>query len=199
MKSQRTTGAAMVTVMMMMALLALIVSGLMVYVQQQRERSIAAVRSMVRNTCASSGMQFARAYFARNFANWNTFLAAPSTFNPVGSTWNTAPADPTSPTFLTTFKTANPQLFTDLDGDGASDVYIYVRDNADEGLPAAENWARDNDQNVIVGAICISKTMVPRKGSGPDSDLIVVEGLLSYNLPTNGYGSQANASGGNLN
>ena len=196
----------MITVMVLMSALAIIVAGLMTYVFQQRERSIASARSMTRNNCAGSGMQFARAYFARNFPSWNTYLAAPSTYNPVPSTWNAAPSDPTSPTFLTTFQNldaAHQALFTDLDGDGVADVYIYIRDNADEGLPAAENWARDNDQMVIVGAVCVSKTMVPRQSGGAlDPNLIVVEGLLSYNLPNNGYGAQSGggtAGTGNLN
>ena len=145
-------------------------------------------------------MQFARAYFARNFASWNTFLAQPTVYNPVRLTWNAASyVDTTLPSFLGTFRTTNPQLFTDLDGDGKDDVFIYIRDNADEGLPAAENWTRDNDQNVIVGAICISSTMVPT-GPRANTDQIVVEGILSYNLPDTTYGSQATGTAaGNLN
>ncbi|MDP1825943.1 MAG: hypothetical protein Q8L48_21950 [Archangium sp.] len=185
----------MITVLLMMGLLAAIVSGLMLYVHQERERTIASTRSMARNTCAASGLQFARAYFARNFANWNTYLSTPAVYNPVESAWNTGFVDTTATTFWTTFHPAHPELFTDLDGDGRDDVFIYIRDNADEGLPAAEDWGRDNDQNVIVGAVCVSDTMVPRTGN----DIVVVEGILSYNLPDNGYGSQANPSGGNLN
>jgi hypothetical protein len=195
----------MITVMVLMSVLAAIIAGLMMYVFQQKERSIASARSMVRNNCASSGMQFARAYFARNFSSWNTYLAAPSIYNPVPSTWNTAPSNPSSPTFLTTFRTtdaAHLALFTDLDGDGLADVYIYIRDNADEGLPAAENWAKDNDQVVIVGAVCVSSTMVPRLSGTLDPNLVVVEGLLSYNLPNNTYGAQwgaGTAGTGNMN
>ena len=193
-------GAALITVLLMMGVLAAIVSALLLYVHEERARSVASTRSMERNSCAASGMQFARAYFARNFANWNTYLNNPAVYNPVQQTWNSGTyVDTTLPTFLGTFRTTNPQLFTDLDGKPGDDVFIYIRDNADEGLPAAENWTRDNDQNVIVGAICISKTMVPT-GVRASTDLIVVEGLLSYNLPNNTYGSQATGTAsGNLN
>ena len=169
-------GAALITVLLMMGVLAAIVSALLLYVHEERARSVASTRSMVRNSCASSGMQFARAFFARNFASWNTFLAQPAIYNPVKLTWNAASyVDTTLPTFLGTFRTTNPQLFTDLDGDGKDDVFIYIRDNADEGLPAAENWTRDNDQNVIVGAICISSTMVPT-GPRANTDLTTPPG-----------------------
>ncbi|MFZ5443883.1 MAG: hypothetical protein ACOZQL_28015 [Myxococcota bacterium] len=191
-------GAALITALLMMGLLAAIVAALMLYVSQQRQRSVSTARAMVRESCASSGLQLARAYFARNFASWNTFLSTPAKYNPVKTAWNTAPADPLN----TTLQGSNPELFTDLDGDGALDVYIYVRDNADEGLPAPENWAHDNDQNVIIGAACISKTLVPQKGGRPDPDQLVMEAVLSFNLPNNGYTSQSlnGTSGtGNLN
>lgn len=191
-------GAALITALLMMGLLAAIVSALMLYVSEQRQRSVSNARSMVRESCASSGLQLARAYYARNFTSWNTYLAAPGTYNPVKTAWNATPANPAN----TTLHTTHPELFADLDGDGALDVYIYIRDNADEGLPAPENWAHDNDQNAIIGAVCISTTLVPWKGGRPDPDQVVMEGVLSFNLPDNVYGSQANSgtSGtGNLN
>jgi hypothetical protein len=200
-------GAALVTAVLMMGLLAAVVAALLVYVQHQRNRSIAAARAMVRESCAASGMQYARAYFARHQLQWGSYLAKPAGFsssvphpyNPVPSSWNTHPAVPLSPAL----KEAHPELFADLDGDGTSDVYIYVRDNADEGLPADEDWGRDNDQIVIVGAVCISPTMVPRRQDGSiDPLLVTVEGVLSYNITDSGYRSQAlmGTSGtGNLN
>lgn len=198
-------GAALLTALLMVALLTAIVTGLMLYVHQQRLRSIAAARAMVRDSCAASGLQHARAYFARHQTKWNDFLSkpqgagAPHPYNPVEASWNTTPADPKSKAL----QLAHPELFADLDGDGAQDVYLYVRDNPDEGLPANENWERDNDQIVIVGAVCISETMVPRRQDGKvDPTLIVVEGLLSYNLTDTSYTSQSlsgTAGTGNLN
>lgn len=195
----RPRGAALLTALLMVALLTAIVGALMLYVHQQRLRSIAAARAMVRDSCAASGLQHARAYFARLQPKWNDFLAEPKVYNPVKASWNTTPADPKSKALRGT----NPKLFVDLDGDGAQDVYLYIRDNPDEGLPANENWERDNDQIVIVGAVCISETMVPRRQDGKvDPMLVVVEGLLSYNLTDTSYTSQSlsgTAGTGNLN
>lgn len=201
----RPRGAALLTALLMVALLAAIVGALLVYVHQQRLRTIAAARSMVRDSCAASGLQHARAYFARRQADWNGFLAKPPgekvqhPFNPVKASWNPNPADPKS----TELQNAHPELFVDLDGDGPVDVYLYIRDNPDEGLPAPENWERDNDQIVIVGAACISKTMVPRRQDGTvDPALVVFEGLLSYNITDSSYPTGPGGVGlgtGNLN
>jgi hypothetical protein len=183
----------------MVALLTSIVAALMLYVHQQRVRSIAAARAIVRDSCAASGLQYARAYFARHQAKWDDYLGEPQVYNPVKASWNTTPADPKSKTLPNDHK----ELFVDLDGDGANDVYLYIRDNPDEGLPALQNWRRDNDQIVIVGAVCISETMAPRRQDGNvDPTLVVVEGLLSYNLTDTSYKSQSlsgTAGTGNLN
>src|SRR5262249_29855202 len=122
---------------------------------------------------------------------WNTtYLPNPAIYNAsVNAVRNTA------------FQTANPQLFADLDGDGKADVYLYIHDNFDEFFPNLNNPTRDNDLNVVVGAVCISSTLLPRSESGSSASTMMVEGLLSYN-PGSTYGSQGyqGASGsGNLN
>ena len=102
-------------------------------------------------------------------------------------------------------KTAHPELFLDLDNDGLSDVYIFIRDNYDESPPAPINFRRDNDQNVMVGAVCISSTMQPKQDrtatwagyTGLDPDRLMMESVLAYNLPPES-GTQATADG-NLN
>ena len=207
----RRRGAAMMTAILVVGLLTTIVVALLLYVHQQRLRNIATARASVRDSCAASGMQYARAYFGRNQDKWNTYLAkpagysktAPHPYNPVASSWNPFPANPSEPDARGKLQTAHPELFADLDGDGQSDVYIYIRDNDDEGLPAAQDWGRDNDQIVIVGAVCTSSTMLPRRQDGTvDPELVVVEGLLSYNITGSPYNSQAfggSAGSGNLN
>lgn len=196
-RSHTARGQAMITAITMMGLLGAIVTGLMVYVHSQRERTIMSARSMTRNSCASTGLQYARTYFAARFSSWNSYLSQPAKFNPVSSTWNSTPTDPRA------VNSDHTPLQSDIDGDGNPDVFIYIRDNPDEILPAAENWASDNDQNVIVGAVCISTTMVPRRQDGqPDPNLVTMEAMLSYNLPNNGYSSQGGGgtSGtGNIN
>jgi hypothetical protein len=97
----------------------------------------------------------------------------------------------------------HPELFADLDGDHQADVYLYIRDNQDELPTATDDWERDNDFTAIVGAICISHTMVPRFSNGiRDPSQLTSEGLLTVNNSNQGpyrmgYGC-ANGDG-NLN
>jgi hypothetical protein len=173
------------TMVMMAVILGMLVS-LLTYAFAQRRAAINYARGADRLTCAQSGLQLARAYFARNFTRWNTFLSQPNIYNPIQmATWNNptstprGPADisPTSP-----LRASNPELFIDVDGDNQPDVFIYIRDNQDEFPPAADNPLRDNDQNVIVGTICISTTMVPQSTGPAPAVPIHVESLLSYNV-----------------
>ncbi len=191
MRSSKHRGSALLTAAAFTTLLMLVVAGLMYYASRSRSRAVAIARGSSRVSCAESGLQLARAYYGRNYAFWNsTFLPNPAVYNATVSTARTA-----------SFQTANPQLFADLDGDGLPDVYLFVHDNYDEFLPNLNNPNRDNDLNVIVGAACISSTLLPRAETGYSSSAIISEGLLSYN-PTGSYGSQGyqGASGsGNLN
>jgi hypothetical protein len=198
-KRSASRGSALLTAIVATTLIFSTILGLLAYVQQERARAISASRSINRVSCADAGLQVARAYFIKNHATWNTYLADPSHYNPVLSAWNTTPANPA----LAALQTGHPELFIDLDGDTKPDVFIYIRDNADELPPAAMNWAQDNDQNVFVGAICISSTLVPRRQDGTVSpELLTSEGLLSYNISSKSYCGQgfggANGSG-NLN
>jgi hypothetical protein len=193
----RRRGSALLTAVMLMGALLVMVVALLIYANQQRKRAVSGARTQSRISCAQAGLQYARGYFGRNVATWSTYLSTPSTYNPIPSAWNTTAAALQTSIRTTTFQTANPALFTDLDDDGLNDVFIYIRDNDDELLPAASNWARDNDQNVIVGAICISTSMVPRREDGTRApDPLVLEGMLTFNSPGSFYYSQA-ASGAN--
>jgi hypothetical protein len=201
--STRDRGSALLTTMLIGGVMLMFVAGLMLYASQQRSRAIASARGMTRLSCAEAGLQLARNFFGRNVPQWNTFLSNPSTYDPVAASWITtaglSPANPRS----SALQLAHPELFADLDGDGSPDVYIYVRDNADELPPAVNNPMRDNDLTVIVGAVCISSTMLPRLGNGQqDPTLIQVEGLLGYSVAGDTYQGQGfgGASGtGNLN
>ncbi|MCY1023786.1 hypothetical protein [Pyxidicoccus sp. MSG2] len=195
---RKSRGSALLTTVAFTMLILVAALALLTYANQSRRRAINNTRSIDRQACTEAGLQLARAYFGRNFTLWNTYLDTPASYNPVASSWNTVPAAPTTPAL----RGSRPELFSDLDGDGASDVYIYIRDNEDERFPATINWRRDNDHTVIVGAVCISRTLVPRLGGAPDPDSLSTEGLLSYNDPASGYRSQGygGASGtGNLN
>lgn len=192
-------GSAIIVSMGIVILVLLTVLALISFSGLSRSRATAMLRSMNRLTCAQDGLELARAYYGRNFPSWNNYLSQPSIYNPVATAWNTTPAVPTS----AALQTSNPELFADLDGDGVNDVYIYIRDNADELPPAVNNPARDNDQNVIAGALCISKTLTPHLQNGSvDPTLQYVEGLLNYNMANSVYRASAHCGGtgsGNCN
>lgn len=198
-KLRTPRGSALLTVVLLSSVLLLVALGALNYASSVRRRAINNARSLPRDACAESGLQLARSYFGANFNNWDTYLANPTVYNPIPSSANATPADPTS----ATLQANHPELFADLDGDGNYDVYIYCRDNPDERPPAIPNPARDNDQVLITGAVCISSTMVPRLDNGaPNTDRLTVEGLLSYDSPGQTYRSQAGAGttgSGNMN
>jgi hypothetical protein len=182
------------------------VLALLTYTGQGRRRAVTAVRSTTREDCAQSGLQLARSFFGRNFSSWNSYLRQPRKYLPVPVTYNNfnvGPGllDPRDPLQQQNLLNTDPQLFADLDGDGQMDVYFYIRDNEDELPPAAVDFTRDNDQTVIVGSFCISKTMAPRQENGQiASDPLVVEGLLSYNQTGCQYNQSATSNGtGNQN
>ncbi|WP_342379168.1 hypothetical protein NVS55_07055 [Myxococcus stipitatus] len=186
-------GATLLVVVMLVLILLGLVGSLMVYAGGERVRAVSHARAGQRQSCAESGLQLARSYFGRNYATWNTFLSAPSSYDPVPSTFNPTPADPESPALLS----AHPELFADVDGDGKMDVFLYIRDNEDEFDPLPTNWRRDNDQVAVVGAICISKTLRPRRNDGSqDATTLALEGLLSYNGGGGTNCSQGNAGTG---
>jgi hypothetical protein len=179
------------------------VAGVMAYASSERTRAISHSRAGQRQGCAESGLQLARGYFGRNYAQWNTFLSQPSAYDPVASPTNPSPANPRTAAGRTAIKAVNPALFADLDGDGKDDVYLYIRDNEDEFKPLSPEWNRDNDQQVVVGALCISETLIPRRGDRNQQDPtgLAVEGLLQYNGGGEAYTAQtAGGTGsGNLN
>lgn len=200
----------MIAALMLTAMLAIIAIAVLAVAAADRRRAVRHTRAEVRESCAYSGLTYARSYFGNNFANWNTFLANPTQFNPMNlpattPAWGGAKANLSTAASIALIRTAQPNLFMDLDNDGLSDVYIFIRDNADEFAPAVPNFQRDNDQNVIVGAVCISTTMQPRREknvtwagySDIDADRMVVESMLSVN--TTNTNSSGASTDGNFN
>ena len=188
--------------LIVIALLMASIAGIIYYAGASRGRAINVMREAQRMSCTETGLSLARAYFGREQFQWNTYLADPQHYNPMPSNipgWT--PSDPFHPIPLANLIASHPELFVDIDGDTLPDVYLYIRDNEDEG-PGLTNWMRDNDQNVIVGAVCISTTMVPRTALDNHGIQVhgfqSVEGLLSYNMPSNGY-TQVNGGDGSGN
>jgi hypothetical protein len=200
----------MLAALMLMALLAIIAIAILTMSAADRRRAIRHSRTEVRESCVQAGLTYARSYFANTITQWPLFFSTPQQFNPVNlpvtnPSWSgpQTKADIESPSGLAALKVARPELFVDLDADGNSDAYIFIRDNYDEFPPALVNFQVDNDQNAIVGAICISTTMTPRREDNTiDTDQLLMESLLSVNQIAGEYGSQygGNSSGtGNLN
>lgn len=199
----RRRGFAMLVALMLMVLLAIIAIAVLSMSAESRRRAIKLTRTEVREGCAFSGLTYARTYFGNNFASWSTFLSTPNKYNPMNlptttPAWGAAKADLSTPSAIAAIQATHPQLFLDLDSDAKADVYIFIRDNYDEFAPAAPNFQRDNDQNVIVGALCVSSTMLPRRVDGTvDQDYLVMESALAVNQQGADYAQTKTT--GNLN
>jgi hypothetical protein len=193
--SRAARGSALMNVVIMMGILAMITVAVLSFSGQERKRAIQKTRTFPKNYCSETGLQMARAYFGSNFKNWNTYLGAPGEYDPVKSSCNTAPANPGTVSGRAAIAALHPELLADLDGDGRADVYIYMRDNADEAA-ATNNCKRDNDLQVIVGAVCVSGTLGPRRDDGTvDQSGVTLEGELQYNPPSGGYAQRCGANG----
>jgi hypothetical protein len=200
-------GSALLTTIVFVTIILLVTSAILFYASYSHRRATFVSRGTTELSCAEAGLQLSRAYFADPVQqpNWNTFLNDPTNYNPVPATWNTNPALSTDAGYSTTF-TNHRELFYDLDGDSKEDVYIYIRDNADEsagGADGGQNYKQDIDTSVYVGAVCVSQTLTPRrladgKSMGLTSPLIA-EALLSLQKSKCQYGSQHGGCLGNGN
>jgi hypothetical protein len=199
-------GSAVLTTMIMIAVIMGVVVAVLSYTNAERLRTINLARKPLRASCAESGLQLAKAHFGRQFNQWNLFLSQPGIYDPIYSSHHYEDPDPDDqvpPDFKSAFfQSNNPRLFADLDADGELDVFIYARDNQDEftiGPPTFHNPQRDNDQNIIVGAVCFSRTLTPRTTMDPPP-LLTAEGILSYNSSVQGCTQFACGDGsGNMN
>ncbi len=229
----RERGAALLVVMMLTGILLMFVLAILLTTGEGTRRAVAHGKKSQQLDCAEAGLELAKDYYSANQGNWSTYLADPVHYNPVCATWmknsascpagassvtNQSPVATATQTAANPLSTAagsarqaHPELFADLDGDGNPDVYMYIRDNQDEFPPASNDWTHDNDQEVYVGAVCISTTMVPVSPSGQQANLstgtyqslMAAEVLLSNNVGGgNAYKGQAGSGpsgNGNIN
>ncbi len=194
-RSRNQRGSALMTAVMLISVMLVVTAGVLYFASQQRLRAIQGSRVMPRNYCVETGLQLARTYYGANYTSWNAYLSAPAQYDPVPSSCNLTPAVPTS----AALQVARPELFADLDGDGQLDVYIYLRDNFDEHAPAVANCGRDNDLQVVVGAVCISRTLAPLRDDGTvNPTRQTTEAMMQYSPPGAEY-AQRCASLGNCN
>jgi len=191
-------GSALLTVVILTAVILSVSLALLAYTGKERNRAINLARAVPRNYCAETGLQLARTYFGKHYP-WDTYLADPADYDPVPANWMAVHAPvltPATPYFDGGgLATAHPELFADLDGDGNYDVYIYIRNNNEE--PASPE--RDNDLQVIVGAVCISSTLSPRLPNGRlDSSELSTQGLLAYTGAGSKIAQRCGAGGASL-
>lgn len=203
MSAKAERGSALLTVVVLLGILLVVVGALLTYAGGVRNDAIRHSRTESRLSCAEAGLQLARSYYANHVASWNSYLAAPQIYNPIQATWmKNAGLVAANPWTVGNGGAldGHPELFADLDGDGQADVYLFIRDDPDE--TPVNNWQRDNNLAALVGAVCISHTMVPRLQNGQvDSALLTAEGLLTVNGSTDGYhqGGGCGNGDGNLN
>ena len=111
--------------------------------------------------CAESGLAAARATVMNNYGQWNASL---------GST--------TEPAWITQ------NVTHDIDGDGAADFAITLKDNDDDADPA-----HDNDLTISVMSRCLRDSDAPA----------TVSQLVRFNGGGNCYHAQLGGCGGNNN
>jgi hypothetical protein len=163
----RERGSAMlVTLVLITTLLAggVVLVGL----QLKSSRSTELTRNNVSGTyCAEAGLAAARAAVAANYDQWNPALASGQ-----------------QPDWL-----SNTAFSHDLDGDGADDFVIVLRDNDDEVPPAPNDPTRDIDLKIFIVSTCIMHPGHPKR---------VLE-LIEYKPALNCYESQEGGCNGRGN
>ncbi len=118
--------------------------------------------------CAEAGMTLAQPVIIANYSQW------------AGSLCTTMPSCPEPPWLTTGFN-------HDLDGDGISDVTVYIKDN-DDSDPSLAN---DTDNTIFIVSTCTKYPDTPKQ----------VEELINYTpTPTCYAGQQGGCNGrGNSN
>ena len=140
-------GSAMLTAMILMGAL-LAGAAALVSIQMASTKSAGMSRTAISaQYCAEAGLVAARATIAANPGEWAAALSASAA---------AAPSPPAEPAFLSS-------IAHDVDGDGASDFIVYLRDNNDELPPNSDDQSHDNDLRVYVVSRCTKYSDTPRE------------------------------------
>lgn len=133
-------------------------------------------------TCAEAGLQYARRFFGTSYESsggWNTYLASPSYrfdpdhFTSDASDSSTKPAD-----------TKGSML-----GSNSADFWVSIRDDDDERpLGASPDWARDNNETIIIRSECINPSYAITRGGQATN--VVLESTLVHIQGGSGYATQ---------
>jgi hypothetical protein len=150
---QRERGGAMILVMLVIAA-TLAASAVLTSVQSTSSHASDLMRTQITGLyCAEAGLAAARATVIANVAVWDPSLGAA-----------------TEPAWLGA-------ISHDIDGDGASDFRITLRDNDDE---PANDLAHDTDQTVFIVSTCIKHPDAPAQVT----ELVTSTGLRKLWLET---------------
>jgi hypothetical protein len=163
--SQRGS-AMLVTLILIAALLG--GAAVLVSTQLAASRSTDLIRmTMLSTNCAEAGLSAARPVVLANYALWAGSLGTG-----------------TEPSWITS------GVNHDLDGDGAADFVITLKDN-DDDAPAANDLLHDNDLRIFVVSRCTKYSETPKE----------IEELVQYSGGGTCYQSQQGgcASNGNSN
>jgi type II secretory pathway pseudopilin PulG len=161
MRNRERGSALLVTMILVAALLA--GAAVLTSMQTKSNRSAELTRSSISALyCAESGLSAARNVVATSYASWNASLGAT-----------------TEPAWLASVN-------HDIDGDGAADFALTLRDNDDE---TPNDVTRDNDLTVYIVSTCTKY---------PDVQTKVAE-LVRWNGGGNCYQAQLGGCGGNNN
>lgn len=116
-------------------------AGVALYLQLQSTKGAGMVKATRTSLyCAEAGLAQARSILTLNYLAWPLILD--------GDGGNDPPWYP---------------VRADLDGDGADDYEVRIRDNDDEVPPAPNDPTRDNDRQVFAVAHCLKNDEVSRR------------------------------------
>jgi hypothetical protein len=159
-------GSAM---LMTLILITALLSGAAVLVSTQlsANRSTDLMRTgMLSLDCAEAGLVAARPVVLANYARWAGSIGTGS-----------------EPSWLAS------AISHDLDGDGAADFVVTLKDNDDELPPAANDLLHDNDLRIFIVSRCIKYGEVPKE----------ITELVQYAGGGSCYQSQQGGCAGNGN
>jgi len=209
------SGMAMVVVLGIVIVLSVVVAFAITLSDRERRETGKLVHNITIQDMTESTLQRARGFFAVAYlpnafnCTWNCYLAYfvnnPVILTPSGGS---APTLGQVNTSLPPLNTAHPELVRCGPGGSCTNVepkmlpgytcYMYLRDNADEIPPLANNPSQDNDLLAYVGAVCIETQQ--RAGSLSTTPLIAeLTAPLLYNPTAAQYSNQASGGTQGLN
>jgi hypothetical protein len=142
--------------------------------------------------CADAGIQYGRRFFGTRYEashGWNDYLSRTTPGYRYDTTLATPDARPTDLAALPleargASDGAHLDAGADMDGDGAPDFWVSIRDDDDERpLGAVDDRTRDNNETVLLRSECTNPSFAGPGGA------VVVEVQLTHVQGGSGYGN----------